>query len=175
MSKGWHDYFRDWSVFEKWLVFLSTLSILAGGMFFQQTADDIIWTWLGIISAVTGNLCLVLVGKGKICNYYYGAVYGVTFVAVAYHNLLYGQALVTMFYYLPMTFLGYCRWKQAEKTHLEEVLPMSMGWCKLIVMFIAIIVGTFLYGFALKFLEGNFVFMDALVVVLLIAALVFAK
>ena len=67
MFKCIKDYAKEWSLFEKcWLLTFTPVNVY---LFFAW--ND---TLVGLIASLTGMMCVVLVAKGKISNYYFGIV-----------------------------------------------------------------------------------------------------
>ena len=73
------------------------------------------------VTAFTGILCVFMVGKGKMSNYFWGilnvTIYGFYAFSVAYT----GDALLNLFFFLPFQFVGILSWKNHLKK--ETVKP----------------------------------------------------
>src|SRR6476646_10536873 len=97
--------FKDWTKFEiSWLVIFTIINVylsLAWG-------DSL----LGFISTLTGMLCVVLVAKGKISNYYFGIVQTGTYAYISYTYGLYGEAMLNGLFYFPVQFIGIYLWNK---------------------------------------------------------------
>ncbi len=91
------------------------------------------WVWegkpawkgtLGVMSgfaAFTGIICVIQVARGKISNYIYGFInvllYGLYAFSVGYT----GDALLNLFFFLPMQIIGFVLWsKHIKKTTVEN-------------------------------------------------------
>jgi hypothetical protein len=57
-------------------------------------------------------LCVVLVAKGKIANYYFGIVQTLTYAYIAYGYGLYGEVMLNALFYFPVQFIGIYMLKQ---------------------------------------------------------------
>src|SRR3954466_3951520 len=97
--------FKNWTRFE--IVWLFTFTIVNIYLFIAWE-DSLI----GLISSITGMLCVVLVAKGKIANYYFGIVQTLTYAYIAYGYGLYGEVMLNALFYFPVQFIGIYLWKQ---------------------------------------------------------------
>ncbi|MRH43339.1 nicotinamide riboside transporter PnuC [Aquibacillus halophilus] len=159
-------FLRDWTRFEKlWLLVFTLINIY---LFFAWS-DSLV----GLIASISGMLCVVLVAKGKISNYYFGIVQTVTYAYIAYGYGLYGEAMLNALFYFPVQFIGIYLWNQNKTVHDvkgEDVLIKRLsksGWCYTI---ISVILLTVAYGSFLEFLGGNNVWNDSATNVLSVTA-----
>lgn len=158
--------FKNWTLFEiGWLFSFTLINIY---LFFAWS-DSL----LGLISSISGMLCVVLVAKGKIANYYFGIVQTLTYAYIAYVYGLYGEVMLNALFYFPVQFIGIYMWKK-HKTDRgvkgEDVKVRSLtktGWFYTLS---SILILTIAYGFFLKYLGGNLVWTDSATNVLSIAA-----
>lgn len=155
----------NWTMFEKcWLSIFTLINIY---LFFAW--DD---TWIGLIASLTGMICVVMVAKGMVANYYFGIVNVVLYAYIAYQSKYYGEVSLNMLYYFPMQFIGLYYWqKNKNKTETAiKVLKLTnarrFAWGNLI------IVSTVLYYFILNELGGNLPFADSLSTVLSVFAMI---
>ncbi|MDF2790533.1 MAG: nicotinamide riboside transporter PnuC [Neobacillus sp.] len=118
-------------------------------------------------------LCVVLVAKGKIANYYFGIVQTLTYAYIAYGYGLYGEVMLNALFYFPIQFIGIYMWKKNKTEHGvkgEDVRISSLtkkGWFYTVLSILILTIG---YGFFLKYLGGNLVWTDSATNVLSIAA-----
>ena len=90
-----HELFSGWSRFEAgWLLFFLLIQMV---VFFIQP-DSIAAT----IAAVSGVLCVVFVGKGKISNYFFGLISVSLYAYVSYTYKLYGEMMLNVLVYVPV-------------------------------------------------------------------------
>ncbi|MEC1525383.1 nicotinamide riboside transporter PnuC [Neobacillus niacini] len=158
--------FKNWTRFEiGWLLTFTLINIY---LFFAWS-DSL----LGFISSISGMLCVVLVAKGKIANYYFGIVQTLTYAYIAYGYGLYGEVMLNALFYFPVQFIGIYLWKK-NKTEQgvkgEDVIVKSLtktGWFYTLLSILILTIG---YGFFLKYLGGNLVWTDSATNVLSIAA-----
>jgi nicotinamide mononucleotide transporter len=158
--------FKNWTRFE--IIWLITFTLVNIYLFFAWS-DSL----LGLISSISGMLCVVLVAKGKIANYYFGIVQTLTYAYIAYGYGLYGEAMLNALFYFPVQFIGIYLWRQ-HKTNRdvkgEDVKVKSLttkGWIYTLVSIVVLTIG---YGYFLRYLEGNFVWTDSATNVLSITA-----
>jgi nicotinamide mononucleotide transporter len=157
---------KNWTRFEiSWLFTFTLINIY---LFFAWS-DSL----LGLISSISGMLCVVLVAKGKIANYYFGIVQTLTYAYIAYGYGLYGEVMLNALFYFPVQFIGIYMWKKNKTEHGvkgEDVIISSLtkkGWFYTVLSILILTIG---YGFFLKFLGGNLVWTDSATNVLSIAA-----
>ncbi len=82
-------------------------------------ASNIVYTVLtghldliGSVASVAGVLCVVLVAKGSIWNYFFGIINVSLYAYISYKAALYGDAALNAFYYVPMQFIGFWQWRK---------------------------------------------------------------
>ncbi|USG67418.1 nicotinamide riboside transporter PnuC [Brevibacillus ruminantium] len=157
---------RDWTFFEKtWLLLFTLVNIYL----FFAFEDSL----LGLISSLSGMLCVVLVAKGKISNYYFGIIQTSTYAYISFTYSLYGEAMLNGLFYLPVQFIGIYMWSKNRAQHSvkgEDVAVKRLtkkGWIYLV---IASIIGIVLYAELLHYIGGQAVRLDSAAVVLSIFA-----
>lgn len=65
---------------------------------------------MGSAAGITGVICVVLVAKGNIINYFFGLINVSLYAIIAFKAELYGDAVLNALYYLPMQFIGWFMW-----------------------------------------------------------------
>lgn len=157
---------KGWTTFEKvWLTLFTAINVY---LFFAL--DD---TLLGLVSSITGMICVVLVAKGKISNYYFGIVQSATYAYISYTYGLFGEAMLNGLFYLPIQFIGIYLWnknKSSVSTKGEDVSVKKLskkGW---LVLVVSTVVASVIYAELLKVIGGQQVRIDSLAVVLSIVA-----
>jgi nicotinamide mononucleotide transporter len=158
--------FKNWTRFEiGWLFTFTLINIYL----FIAWSDSL----LGLISSISGMLCVVLVAKGKIANYYFGIVQTLTYAYIAYGYGLYGEVMLNALFYFPVQFIGIYMWKK-HKTEQgvkgEDIKVRGLtktGWFYTLLSILILTIG---YGFFLKYLGGSLVWTDSATNVLSIAA-----
>nr|WP_263327173.1 nicotinamide riboside transporter PnuC [Neobacillus sp. Marseille-Q6967] len=157
---------KNWTRFE--IVWLLTFTMVNIYLFFAWK-DSLI----GLISSISGMLCVVLVAKGKISNYYWGMIQTSTYAYIAYGYGLYGEVMLNALFYFPVQFIGIYLWKKNKTENGvrgEDVTIKRLsktGWFYTVLVVLIFTVG---YGFFLKYLGGNNVWTDSVTNVLSITA-----
>ena len=127
-------------------------------------------TAVGIIAAVTGVVCVVLTGKGKLSSYIFGMVNTLLYAYVAFGAKYYGEVMLNLIYYVPMNIVGFVLWRRHMNEDGSEVVKQRLrrGWQFLLIAVSA--AGVYLYGLFLKGLGGSLPFVDSLSTVMSIVA-----
>jgi nicotinamide mononucleotide transporter len=160
-------YFKDWNLFEKsWLLIFTLINLY---LFF-------VWhdTLLGLVASLTGMICVVLVAKGKISNYYFGIVNVIAYAYISYQSRYYGEVMLNLFYFLPMQFVGLYFWRKninKEKSNDDVLINKLSGKEKLLWLVVSIL-GVFNYGVFLLYLGGTLPFVDSASTILSIIAMI---
>ncbi|MBR9703833.1 nicotinamide mononucleotide transporter [Candidatus Pacearchaeota archaeon] len=161
------DYFKQWTLFEKiWLISFTLINIY---LFFAW-GDTII----GLVTSLTGMVCVVLVAKGKISNYYFGIINVVLYAFIAFQSRYYGEVMLNLIYFLPMQFIGLYFWKKfSNKTKSKDdvIVKHLSTFERLIWTLISVNVVVF-YGLFLKYLGGTLPFVDSASTVLSVIAMI---
>jgi nicotinamide mononucleotide transporter len=157
---------KDWTLFEKmWLLTFTGVNIYL----FIALHDSLI----GLVSSITGMLCVLLVAKGKISNYYFGIVQTVTYTYISYTYGLYGESMLNGLFYLPIQFIGIYMWSKHKTDNSvkgEDVIVNRLtnkGWVYLITI---MVVTSSIYAYILNAIGGQQVRLDSIAVVLSIIA-----
>ncbi|OOF57351.1 nicotinamide riboside transporter PnuC [Rodentibacter myodis] len=159
------EFLSGWKLFEViWLA----IFIIAQIWIYVQQPDS----WLAMISSIAGILCVVLVSKGKISNYFFGLIFAYTYFYVAWGSNFLGEMNTVLYVYLPAQFIGYFMWKNNMQNDDggESVIAKALsakGWGMLL---IAIAIGSFLYLQALRAAGGSSTELDSLTSTVTIAA-----
>jgi len=159
------EYFKDWNWFEKiWLLAFTAVNIW---LFFA-------WhdTWIGLTASISGMICVVLVAKGKISNYYFGFINIAAYAYIAYQNKYYGDFMLNAYFYFPMQFVGLYFWiknKNKAKTN-DDVAVEVLNLNEKIFWLLVSIVATIDYGIYLDYIGGTLPFVDSTTTVLSIVA-----
>lgn len=161
------ELFGGWKPFEVfWIIIFLGAQIFV----YVQEPDSI----LGMISGISGILCVVFAGKGKISNYLFGLIFAYSYLYIALDNRFYGEMTTTLYVYIPAQFIGYFLWnanmqKSAEgkSTIVKTKKLTAKGWFALIVNGL---VGSWFLMFILQVTGGNSVGLDSVTTALVIAA-----
>lgn len=112
---------KDWNKFE--LFWLCTFSLIA-------IILTVLWhdTFFGLSVFFTGVLCVVLTAKGNIWSYFFGFFNTLGYAYLAFTNQLFGEMGLNLFFFLPMTFVGYFIWKKhLVKGNQVEMKKMNIN------------------------------------------------
>ena len=129
----------------------------------SQTVDV-----LGTVTAVSGVLCVVLVAKGSILNYFFGLINVSLYAYVSFKATAYGDAALNALYYLPMQFIGYFAWKRRVQDTQVKARRLTMKQRMLVAMGCAAAVVA--VGFVLQACGAGQPFKDSATTVLSIVA-----
>ncbi len=157
--------FRGWKKFEVLWMTVASFVILGLSIYWKDTL-------MGIISSISGVICVVCTGKGKLSAYVFGLINSVLYAIISYRAQLYGETMLNAFYYVPMQFVGFYVWSKHMNRKTHEVTKRHMHFGGRIVMVVSIIIGTVAYGFLLKYLNDAMPFVDAFTTVASVVAMV---
>jgi nicotinamide mononucleotide transporter len=174
MKKALLNYFADWNLWGfSWVIVASVISTWIG---FQWGEGG--WkTWLSVITMLSGLWCVILVAKGRLLNYYIGIIsilgYGYIYLyLLSYTYQLYGETMLNIGYYLPMSIVGIFMWNKHKNPAVMDYVKVQRltdrwraNWI-LILYFIA--VG---YAVGLHYLGDPYYFLDSLSTVFSIAGM----
>ena len=145
---GW----KRWQVL--WLAF-AIITIL--GVSIQQ--GD---TWIGIIASVTGVICVVLCGMGRVSNYLYGTINVILYAYIAWKAKYYGDVMLNLLYYLPTNFIGWAAWNKHINAETNVVYKKRMTLKQDMLLAIISIVSVAGYAYILRLLGGNLPIVDSM-------------
>lgn len=115
------DLFTGYTPFEK--IFFATLialQILVSATVFEG--------WLSAVTAVAGMICVILVGKGRISNYFFGVIQNVPYLILAFQAYFIGEITIAAFYVITQ-FWGLYIWRQnmrVEKSRAQRVATSTL-------------------------------------------------
>lgn len=161
------EFLGGWKPFE--LAWLAAF-ILAQIWAFTQAEQPS--SLLEMVSAISGIICVVFVGKGKISNYFFGLIFAYTYFYVSWSSNFIGEMNTTLYVYIPAQFIGYFLWKEnlnkasANQTVIAKALDIK-GW---VVLLSSIAIGTLLFVQALIAAGGSSTGIDGLTTIITVAA-----
>ena len=123
---------------------------------------------LGTVTAISGVLCVVLVAKGSILNYFFGLINVSLYAYVSFKATAYGDAALNALYYLPMQFIGYFEWKRRVNDTQVKARRLTAGQRMLVAVGCAAAVVA--VGFILQYCGAGQPFKDSATTVLSIVA-----
>ena len=148
-----------------WLVLAVTI-IIALSLYWKDTP-------LGIISAATGVICVILTADGKRSSYVWGLVNCATYAYIAYTNGLYGETMLNTIYYIPMQFIGFYTWSKHMNNDENTVQVNKVSKFEMLVYIGGMIVGVFGYAVFLNKLGDPLPLIDSTTTILSIFAAIF--
>lgn len=158
--------YKDWTIFE--LLWLSVFTLINLYLFFMQ--DD---SLIGLISSITGMICVILGTKGKISNYFFGIIKIISYTYIAYTYMLYSEVLLNVLFYLPLQFIGLYMWNKHKlnddviSSDVKIKVLNKVQWLQLICISLVSII---LYNAILWYFDANTTGIDSLTVIFSIVA-----
>lgn len=155
-----------WQPFE---VVLLVLFVLAQVVAYILSPDSV----LAMISGIAGIICVVLVSKGKISNYFFGLIFAYTYFYVSWGQNFIGEMNSVLYVYLPSQFIGYFMWQ--NNLHKDGKLQGSVqakalttkGW---IFMLLFLVFGTLIFVQILNWAGGSSTGLDGLTTIITFTA-----
>ncbi|MDX3774840.1 nicotinamide riboside transporter PnuC [Chromatiaceae bacterium AAb-1] len=118
--------------------------------------QSVVLNWLvSPISAVSGVLCVVMVAKGLLSNWFWGLIGSLTYGLLAWTSGYYGDWLLNWFYLLPAQLFVYWSWKSQLHADTQTVRMRKLGWHWLWV--IALLIFAVIAGAALLLQVDGFI------------------
>lgn len=145
-----------------WLC-VATVTILTLSVYWHDSL-------IAIIAALTGVVCVILTGKGKLSSYIFGLVNVLFYAYIAWQAKYYGEVMLNLLYYVPMNFVGWFAWQKHLDQETGEVKKKRLPLKTSILIFIATGFAIVGYGLWLKSLGGNLPFVDSMSTVVSIIA-----
>lgn len=112
--------FQGWTPFERFLMALAIVSTFALTMLW---GDNL----FGASVTLTGILCVILVARGSIWNYFWGTYNVIGYAYIAYTWGLNGEVMLNALYFLPMQVIGFIMWKNnMSKDDIVKMQDLSL-------------------------------------------------
>lgn len=160
------DGFRDWPTAAYGWLLLAVAMITGISIYWGESL-------VGIVSAVTGVVCVVMVARAKIANYSFGVINAALYGYVAYQATYYGDAMLNWLFYLPIQFLGFYMWDQANrKVDSATVIRERMSMKAIVITASLAISAIAVYGALLESWGDAMPFVDSSTTVLSITAMI---
>ncbi len=154
---------NKWSKLELIWLFSAVVIITGLGIYWGDST-------MGIISAAAGVASVIMIAKGEVANFLFGAINVTLYAMLAFKAGLYGDVMLNSLYYLPMQFVGAYMWYKAGNAgdnFKSNSLTKKQGFAIAGIAVVAI----GLYGMFLSFIGGNIPFIDSTSTVLSIFAM----
>ena len=73
------------------------------------TGLSVYWgdTLIGMLSSITGVICVILTAKGTRSCYIFGLINTILYIYISYTQIFYGEVMLNGLYYLPMQVIGW--------------------------------------------------------------------
>lgn len=149
---------RDWTKFEKILLFASVLLVALVGIIFKSELLTTICSIVGIITAL-------LLAKGKNLGQIFGLLIVGLYSIVSFKNKYYGEVIIYLCIMLPMYIIGIISWlkHQSKETNSVEVnVIKTKEW---VIVSIASIIAFIGIYFLLKTFDTSLLFISSLSVI----------
>lgn len=167
MKKFIKNELANWKIYEIcWLV-IAAFSITGLSVYWQDT-------WYGILSALSGVICVILTGKGKLSAYIFGVINCILYGLISYGQGLYGETMLNLLYYLPLQFYGFVIWNKNMNNDSLEVKRMIMPISERFKKCALIVLSTVVYGLILKKMNDPMPFIDSFTTVASVFAMWFS-
>ena len=111
--------FKGWKRAEAVCLFCVIVFILASSFLLKDRP-------VAVVSAICGILYTIIAGKGKISCYFFGLCGSGCYSWLAFHNALWGNLVLYLFYYIPMQLLGIFKWKKHLNTDTQEIFKTKL-------------------------------------------------
>ena len=150
--------FKDWTKFEKILLFTSIILVMLIGIIFKAEILTTLCSIIGIITAL-------LLAKGKNLGQLFGLVIVALYSIVSFKNRYYGEVIIYLCIMLPMYIIGTISWikHQNSKTNSVEVNKIkTKEWIIVTLLSIFAFIGIY---FILKLFNTNQLFISSLSVI----------
>ena len=128
--------FKDWTNFEKVLLFGSIVIVGLVGILFKSDLLTISCSIVGIITAL-------LLAKGKNLGQVFGLLITILYSIVSFKNKYYGEVLIYALLMLPMYIIGIITWinHKNEKTNSVEINTINKKeWIIVSIVFVGVFI-----------------------------------
>ena len=105
---------KNWSRWEVIWIIVANVIILGVSLAMCDSA-------IGIIASISGTLCVILTGMGKMSNFIFGMINIIFYAIVAYKATYYGDVMLNVFYYLLTNVIAWFMWKKNINNENGEV------------------------------------------------------
>ena len=154
---------QNWKLIEILWIIIACSIILSLSIYWKENV-------IGIVSSISGILCVILTGKGKLSSYIFGMVNTILYSYIAFNAKYYGEFMLNVFYYIPMNIAGFILWSRNLNKENSEVIKTKLNNKYKIIIFALSFASIFVYGLVLKKLGGSLPFVDSASTVFAITA-----
>ena len=151
------------------------IGVIASNFIYTILSGDV--DVVGSVAGIAGVLCVVLVAKGSIWNYFFGLINVSMYAYISYKASLYGDAALNALYYVPMQFIGWWQWRKrgaaiskSESMDGVQVKARRFSWKQRVVLFAGCAAAVVAGAFVLKYVGDPQPLKDSTTTVLSIVA-----
>lgn len=127
---------------------------------------------IGLVMAITGVICVILTGKGKMSCYLFGLVNTLLYAYISFGAKYYGEVMLNLLYYVPMQFIGWFMWKKHINQETKEVKKRRLTFPQELILLAVSLCLVYGYGLVLKMLGGSLPFIDSMSTCLSVLAMI---
>ena len=152
------NFFKKFTLFEKLLLVISIIVLLATGIIFNSSIVTIICTVLFVFA-------IMLIAKGNYLGQIIGIVVTILYSYISYKNRYYGEIIINIGIVLPLYILGIISWIKHENKETKTVKINQLGfkeWLIALVLSIGVYFGIY---YLLKSQNTNLLIVSTLSVV----------
>ena len=152
------NFLKKFTLFEKLLLVISIIVLLATGIIFNSSIVTIICTVLFV-------LAIMLIAKGNYLGQIIGIVVTILYSYISYKNRYYGEIIINIGIVLPLYILGIISWIKHENKETKTVKINQIGfkeWLIALVLSIGVYFGIY---YLLKSQNTNLLIVSTLSVV----------
>lgn len=126
------------------------LSVLISIFFLVMSQVDI-YSVLSLISVVSNVICVILITRKDIRNYFPGLVGVLSYGIVSYHYGNTGEWMLNFGFYMPIQFIGYYMWKKnLTLATKNEVHTRKLKISKTIIITLTMFIAVYLYAYLMS-------------------------
>ena len=151
------------------------IGVIASNFIYTILSGDV--DVVGSVAGIAGVLCVVLVAKGSIWNYFFGLINVSMYAYISYKASLYGDAALNALYYVPMQFIGWWQWRKrgaaiskSESKDGVQVKARRFSWKQRVVLFAGCAAAVVAGAFVLKYVGDPQPLKDSTTTILSIVA-----
>lgn len=150
--------FKDWTKFEKALLFTSVILVALVGIIFKSELLTTVCSIVGIITAL-------LLAKGKNLGQIFGLLIVALYSIVSFKNKYYGEVIIYLCIMLPMYIIGIISWLKHQNKDTNSVEVNNIKTKEWVIVSIASILAFVSIYFLLKVFNTSQLFVSSLSVI----------
>lgn len=152
------EFFKKYSTFHKGYFLLFTILntlIFIVSIYTNKSESTLIVgiEVLAFISTITGMLSAIYTVRGELGAFTWGVINTFTYIFVAWHSEIYGQAILYIFFETPMQVVGYYMWRKSLKNaNTGRVKPRKLNPIQWVITMVLFVIVWVLYGIFINYL-----------------------